>query len=277
MSEALSTLIALAIAEDLAGGVDVTSVATIPERQESTALFVTRAPGVIAGLSAATEVLHFVGIEKVVALVTDGTAVGAGTVILKATGKTQQLLLAERTALNFLTHLSGIATETRRWVNLVADTKCQIRDTRKTTPGWRLLEKEAVRAGGGTNHRLSLSDAALVKDNHIVAAGGVLEAFELVRNRYPDLPIEVEVDTLEQLNLVLAAKPALILLDNMSPLLCREAVALVAGRAALEASGGITFGNALEYAETGVDYLAIGALTHSFRALDIGLDLTMGK
>ena len=277
MSEALSTLIALAIAEDLAGGVDVTSVATIPERQESTALFVTRAPGVIAGLSAATEVLHFVGIEKVVALVTDGTAVGAGTVILKATGKTQQLLLAERTALNFLTHLSGIATETRRWVNLVADTKCQIRDTRKTTPGWRLLEKEAVRAGGGTNHRLSLSDAALVKDNHIVAAGGVLEAFELVRNRYPDLPIEVEVDTLEQLNLVLSAKPALILLDNMSPLLCREAVALVAGRAALEASGGITFGNALEYAETGVDYLAIGALTHSFRALDIGLDLTMGK
>lgn len=277
VSEALSTLIALAIAEDLAGGVDVTSVATIPERQESTALFVTRAPGVIAGLSAATEVLHFVGIEKVVALVTDGTAVGAGTVILKATGKTQQLLLAERTALNFLTHLSGIATETRRWVNLVADTKCQIRDTRKTTPGWRLLEKEAVRAGGGTNHRLSLSDAALVKDNHIVAAGGVLEAFELVRNRYPDLPIEVEVDTLEQLNLVLAAKPALILLDNMSPLLCREAVALVAGRAALEASGGITFGNALEYAETGVDYLAIGALTHSFRALDIGLDLTMGK
>ena len=277
VSEALSTLIALAIAEDLAGGVDVTSVATIPERQESTALFVTRAPGVIAGLSAATEVLHFVGIEKVVALVTDGTAVGAGTVILKATGKTQQLLLAERTALNFLTHLSGIATETRRWVNLVADTKCQIRDTRKTTPGWRLLEKEAVRAGGGTNHRLSLSDAALVKDNHIVAAGGVLEAFELVRNRYPDLPIEVEVDTLEQLNLVLAAKPALILLDNMSPVLCREAVGLVAGRAALEASGGITFANALEYAETGVDYLAIGALTHSFRALDIGLDLTMGK
>ena len=277
MSEALSTLIALAIAEDLAGGVDVTSVATIPEPQESTALFVTRSPGVIAGLSAATEVLHFVGIEKVEALVTDGTAVAANTVILKARGKTRQLLLAERTALNFLTHLCGIATETRRWVNLVADTKCQIRDTRKTTPGWRLLEKEAVRAGGGTNHRLSLSAAALVKDNHIVAAGGVLEAFKLVRKKYPDIPIEVEVDTLEQLILILVAKPGLILLDNMSPALCREAVALVAGRAALEASGGITFGNALEYAETGVDYLAIGALTHSFRALDIGLDLTMGK
>ena len=277
MSEALSTLIALAIAEDLAGGVDVTSVATILESQESTALFVTRAPGVIAGLNAATDVLHFVGIEKIVARVTDGTVVAADTVILEATGLTRQLLLAERTALNFLTHLSGIATETRRWVDLVADTKCQIRDTRKTTPGWRLLEKEAVRAGGGTNHRLSLSDAALVKDNHIVAAGGVLEAFELVRNKYPDIPIEVEVDTIEQLNLVLAANPDLILLDNMSPELCREAVALVAGHARLEASGGITFGNALEYAQTGVDYLAIGALTHSFKALDIGLDLTMGK
>ena len=277
MSDALSTLITLAIAEDLAGGVDVTSVATIPENQVSTALFVTRAPGVIAGLGAATEVLHYIGVNEVAALVTDGTAVAANTVILQATGDTRNLLLAERTTLNFLTHLSGIATETKRWVDLVADTKCQIRDTRKTTPGWRLLEKEAVRAGGGTNHRLSLSDAALVKDNHIVAAGGVLQAFESVRTKYPKIPIEVEVDTIEQLNLVLTANPDLILLDNMSPELCRKAVALVAGRAALEASGGITFGNALEYAQTGVDYLAIGSLTHSFKALDIGLDLTMGK
>ncbi len=272
----LSTLIALAIAEDLAGGVDVTSHATIPEHQESIALFVTRAAGVIAGISAAIEVLHYVGIEKVEALVTDGTKVEAHTLILKATGNTRQILLAERTALNFLTHLSGIATETRRWVDLVSGTKCLIRDTRKTTPGWRALEKAAVRAGGGTNHRLSLSDAALIKDNHIVAAGGVLEAFDFVRKYDPDISVEVEVDTLDQLHVILAAKPDLILLDNMSPALCIEAVALAAGQVKLEASGGITFANALEYAETGVDYLAVGALTHSAKSLDIGLDLMMG-
>ena len=277
VSDNLKTLISLALSEDLAGGVDVTSQATIPENQQSTALLVTRAAGVIAGVEAAIEVFHHVGITNVEVLVSDGAQVPAGTVILKATGNTRQLLLAERTALNFLTHLSGIATETKRWVDLVSGTHCKIRDTRKTTPGWRLLEKAAVRAGGGVNHRLSLSDAALVKDNHIVAAGGVLKAFELVRRDNPALPIEVEVDTLVQLKAVLEAKPDLILLDNMSPALCREAVEIVAGRAKLEASGGISLDNALEYALSGVDYLAIGALTHSAKVLDIGLDLVMGS
>jgi len=277
MTAQLSALITMALAEDLSGGVDITSVATIPEAQVSTAEFVTRKPGVIAGISVAIEVLQSLGITDIQIKVQDGEEVPNGTVILVARGNTRKLLLAERTALNFLTHLSGIATETRKWVEAIAGTNCQIRDTRKTTPGWRVLEKAAVRAGGGTNHRLSLSDAALVKDNHVIAAGGVLQAFELVRKNYPDKEIEVEVDNLEQLLEVINAEPDLILLDNMSPELCRAAVAIVAGRVKLEASGNITLVSALEYAQTGVDYLAIGALTHSAKALDIGLDLAMGN
>ena len=277
MTAQLSALITMALAEDLSGGVDITSVATIPEAQVSTAEFVTRKPGVIAGISVAIEVLQSLGITDIQIKVQDGEEVPTGSVILVARGNTRKLLLAERTALNFLTHLSGIATETRKWVEAIAGTNCQIRDTRKTTPGWRVLEKAAVRAGGGTNHRLSLSDAALVKDNHVIAAGGVLQAFELVRKNYPDKEIEVEVDNLEQLLEVINAEPDLILLDNMSPELCRAAVAIVAGRVKLEASGNITLVSALEYAQTGVDYLAIGALTHSAKALDIGLDLAMGN
>lgn len=277
MTTQLDALITMALAEDLAGGVDITSVATIPEAQMSTAEFISRKPGVIAGISVAIKVLQTLGITDIQIKVEDGEEVPTGTVILVARGNTRKLLLAERTALNFLTHLSGIATETRKWVETIAGTNCQIRDTRKTTPGWRVLEKAAVRAGGGTNHRLSLSDAALVKDNHVIAAGGVLQAFELVRKNYPDKEIEVEVDNLEQLLEVINAEPNLILLDNMSPELCRTAVAIVAGRVKLEASGSITLESALEYAQTGVDYLAIGALTHSAKALDIGLDLAMGN
>ena len=277
MSDSLDALIALAIAEDLAGGVDITSTATIPEEQISTAEFVSRKAGVIAGIDVAIRVLHTVGIADIDTPIHDGERVTPGRTILVARGSTRKLLLAERTALNFLTHLSGIATETSRWVDAIAGTSCQIRDTRKTTPGWRLLEKAAVRSGGGVNHRLSLSDAALVKDNHVVAAGGVLQAFELVRQKYPNTEIEVEVDNLEQLREVLVGNPDLILLDNMSPELCREAVAIVAGRTKLEASGGIDLESALAYAQSGVDYLAIGALTHSAKALDIGLDLTMGR
>ncbi len=277
MSDSLDALIALAIAEDLAGGVDVTSTATIPAEQISTAKFVSRQAGVIAGIDVVIRVLHTVGITDIATPIHDGERVTPGSTILLARGNTRKLLLAERTALNFLTHLSGIATETSRWVDAIAGTSCQIRDTRKTTPGWRLLEKAAVRAGGGVNHRLSLSDAALVKDNHVVAAGGVLQAFELVRQKYPDTEIEVEVDNLKQLQEVLVGSPDLVLLDNMSPELCRDAVAIVAGRAKLEASGGITLESALAYARSGVDYLAIGALTHSAKALDIGLDLTMGR
>jgi len=275
MNSSLETLVALAIAEDLAGGVDITSDATIPAEQISVAQFVTRSPGVIAGIPAAVAVLRSLGVTDISIPVTCAHQVEPGTLILQARGRTRELLLAERTALNFLTHLSGIATLTRAWVDAVSHTNCIIRDTRKTMPGWRELEKEAVRMGGGSNHRMSLSDAALVKDNHIVAAGGVLKAFDLVRTKYPDSLIEVEVDTLTQLREVLPGEPDLILLDNMTPALCAEAVAIVDGRARLEASGGITFARASEFAETGVDYLAIGALTHSAVALDIGLDLRM--
>ena len=277
MSDHVTELIALAFAEDLVGGVDITSVATIPTGQESIAQFVTRSAGVIAGVPVAIEVLRFAGIADISFSLHDGQYAPAGTVILEARGNTRKLLLAERTALNFLTHLSGIATLTKSWVDAINGTHCLIRDTRKTTPGWRILEKAAVRAGGGTNHRFALSDAALIKDNHIIAAGGVLAAFELVRNNYPDTEIEVEVDTLDQLREVLVAKPDSILLDNMTPSLCRQAVEIVNHSVKLEASGGITLESAREYAESGVDYLAIGALTHSAPVLDIGLDLTMGK
>ena len=277
MNGALEQLIQLAISEDLVGGEDITSNSTIPMEQVSVAEFVNRKPGVIAGIQVAVEVLNYLGITDISTPVADGQYVPAGTVILEARGNTRKLLLAERTTLNFLTHLSGIATETARWVSAVAGTKCQIRDTRKTTPGWRVLEKAAVKAGGGTNHRLSLSESALIKDNHIVAAGGVLSAFEKVRAKYPGKEIEVEVDNLNQLREVLEGSPDLILLDNMSPALCKEAVTLVNGRVKLEASGGITLESAFDYAQSGVDFLAIGALTHSAKALDIGLDLRMGK
>jgi nicotinate-nucleotide pyrophosphorylase (carboxylating) len=275
MVDSVQALIELALAEDLAGGEDITSNATIPENQNSIAEFVNRAPGVIAGIDVAVQVLTYLGISDVTRLVDDGDKVPAGTLLLTARGNTRKLLLAERTALNFLTHLSGIATLTSEWVAAISHTTCQIRDTRKTTPGWRLLEKSAVRAGGGRNHRLSLSDAALVKDNHIVVAGGVLPAFEKVRAAQPGVSIEVEVDNLEQLREVLVGKPDLILLDNMPPELCAEAVTIVNGAVKLEASGGITLSSAAAYAESGVDYLAIGAITHSAKALDIGLDLRM--
>ena len=277
MSDHLQELIARAIEEDLDGGVDITTVATIPADQVSLAKLVNRTAGVISGIPVAIEVLRYVGVTDISTALKDGQYVLPGTVILEASGKTRELLLAERTALNFLTHLSGIATLTKTWVDAVSGTKCLIRDTRKTTPGWRTLEKAAVRAGGGTNHRLSLSESALIKDNHIVAAGGVLKAFELVRKNFPAADIEVEVDTLDQLREVLVAKPDLILLDNMSPALCREAVEIVKRTAKLEASGGITLENARAYATSGVDYLAIGALTHSAPTLDIGLDLTWEK
>ena len=275
MTEGLKFLIERAIAEDLAGGIDITSHATIPENQQSVAQFVNRQKGVIAGIPAAIEVLKYLGINNVDAPVTCAHETAAGTVILEARGNTRALLLAERTTLNFLTHLSGIATLTRRWVDAISGTNCIVRDTRKTTPGWRELEKEAVRMGGGENHRMSLSESVLIKDNHILAAGGVLEAFKAVKSQYPDMLIEVEVDTLDQLSLILTQNPDLVLLDNMSTAQCKEAVAMALGKTKLEASGGLSLDNALAYAQTGVDYLAVGALTHSAQALDIGLDLRM--
>ncbi len=266
-------LVKAALAEDLDGGVDVTSVATIAADAELQAEFVARDSGVVAGIEMAKAVLTEVGVAGIEILVADGASVNAGDVLIKVSGNARAILLAERTALNFLGHLSGIATLTNKWVAAIAGTNCEIRDTRKTTPGWRELEKFAVRMGGGTNHRMSLSDAALIKDNHIAAAGGVKPAFNAVRSAFPTAPIEIEVDTLEQLAEVLPLKPDLVLLDNMTPEQCRGAVSLVAGQTKLEASGGITLDLARSYAETGVDYLAIGALTHSVKNFDIGLDV----
>jgi len=266
-------LVKAALAEDLAGGVDVTSVATISADATLEAEFVARETGVVVGIDMAKEVLTEVGVAGIELLVKDGDTVNAGDVLIRVSGNARAILLAERTALNFLGHLSGIATLTNQWVQAIAGTSCEVRDTRKTTPGWRELEKFAVRMGGGTNHRMSLSDAALIKDNHIAAAGGVKAAFNAVRSEFPTAPIEIEVDTLEQLAEVLPLKPDLVLLDNMSPEQCRAAVTLVAGQTKLEASGGITLDLARTYAETGVDYLAIGALTHSAKNFDIGLDV----
>ncbi|MFJ8668651.1 carboxylating nicotinate-nucleotide diphosphorylase [Streptomyces sp. NPDC093600] len=265
----------LAIEEDLDGGVDVTTVATVPEDAVATADFTAREAGVVAGLRVAEAILSIVCTEtfEVERHVEDGERVEAGQKLLSVTTRTRDLLTGERSALNLLCRLSGIATATRAWADALEGTRARVRDTRKTTPGLRALEKYAVRCGGGVNHRMSLSDAALVKDNHVVAAGGVAQAFKAVRELFPELPIEVEVDTLHQVREVLDAGADLILLDNFTPMETEEAVALVAGRAVLESSGRLTLENAAAYAATGVDYLAVGGLTHSSPILDIGLDL----
>ncbi|MER8045693.1 carboxylating nicotinate-nucleotide diphosphorylase [Streptomyces sp. NPDC094032] len=265
----------LAIAEDLDGGVDVTTVATVPEDAVATADFTAREAGVVAGLRVAEAVLSIVCTDEfeVERHVEDGERVEAGDKLLSVTARTRDLLTGERGALNILCRLSGIATATRAWADALEGTRAKVRDTRKTTPGLRALEKYAVRCGGGVNHRMSLSDAALVKDNHVVAAGGVAQAFKAVRELFPEVPIEVEVDTMHQVREVLDAGADLILLDNFTPGETEEAVALVAGRAVLESSGRLTLENAAAYAATGVDYLAVGGLTHSSPILDIGLDL----
>lgn len=265
-------LIKRAIAEDLAGGEDITSVATVAASSQIVADFVARKSGVIAGIEMAQGVLEEVGVSNIELFVHNGERVSAGKVLITVRGDTRAILLAERTALNFLGHLSGIATLTRMWVDAVDGTSCKVRDTRKTTPGMRLLEKAAVVAGGGTNHRLSLSDASLIKDNHIEAAGSVTEAFMRVREKFPNSQIEIEVDSLLQLQEVLPLKPDLVLLDNMSVEECRQAVVIAHGGVKLEASGGLNIENAKAYAMTGVDYLAVGALTHSAPNFDIGLD-----
>ena len=266
-------LIKRALAEDLDGGEDITSVATVSGSERVVADFVARKSGVIAGSAMAKATLEEVGLTDIALFVEDGAKVEAGQVLITVRGDTRAILLAERTALNFFGHLSGIATLTAKWVEQVQGTKCKVRDTRKTTPGYRALEKYAVRMGGGTNHRMSLSDAALIKDNHIAAAGGVVAAFAKVREKFPTAAIEIEVDTLDQLRQVSTQNPDLVLLDNMTPAQCAEAVALVAGKIKLEASGGITIENAQAYAQSGVDFIAVGALTHSAPVFDIGLDL----
>lgn len=273
--ELVQALVDLAISEDLMGGTDVTSLATIPEIQISELDLVTRSPGVIAGINIAALVFLSVANRKIEIeiCVEDGKKVEAKTCLLTAKGSTIDLLTAERTALNFLGHLSGIATTTNKWVSEISGTIAKVRDTRKTTPGLRLLEKYAVKAGGGTNHRMSLNDQALIKDNHIVAAGSIKNAVEKVKDKFPELEFEVEVDNLDQLNEALAVNAKLILLDNFSIDDLKKAVLAVNKKAKLEASGGITLENARKIAETGVDFIAVGALTHSAPVLDIGGDL----
>ena len=271
----IADLVQRTIAEDLDGGVDVTSVATVPAEQRGVLDLVARQDGVTCGAWVAAAVFDLVSDHDVTidVRVADGSTVQPGDVIVSIAGRTRDLLLGERPALNFLGHLSGVATATHAWAERLDGTGARVRDTRKTTPMLRTLEKYAVRCGGGVNHRMSLSDAALVKDNHIIAAGGVREAFAAVRERFPGVPVEVEVDDNEQLRAVLDAGADLVLLDNYSVDELREAVAITAGRARLEASGGLTLDDAKEVGSTGVDFLAVGALTHSSRVLDIGADL----
>ncbi len=237
-----------------------------------------RQPGVLAGLPVALAVLDTAGILPAAAepLRTDGDLIGAGTEVLRIQAPLRELLGAERTLLNFLTHLSGIATTTRTWVDTVSGTGCAVRDTRKTIPGLRQLEKYAVRCGGGLNHRMGLGDAALIKDNHVLAAGGVAKAIDAVRAAAPTLPLEVECDDLAQVGEALAAGAELILLDNMGVTDLRAAVDLARAypSARLEASGGLRLDTARAVAETGVHFISVGALTHSSPALDLGLDLT---
>jgi len=290
---AVAALIAVALAEDLAGGTDVTTAATVPAGARGQADVVARNSGVVAGLPVAQAVFWLAsgtaggpGVAPRVApqpgsddktestpRAADGDRVAAGQPVLTVTGRIAAVLTAERTALNLICHLSGIATLTRSWADAVAGTGTRVRDTRKTTPGLRALEKYAVRCGGGQNHRMSLSDAALIKDNHVAAAGSVSAAFAAVRAAAPGLPLEVECDTLEQVAEALAAGAELILLDNFDIPGLAAAVRLVGGRALVEASGGLSLSRARAVAETGVDYLAVGALTHSAPALDFGLDL----
>lgn len=271
--------IARGLDEDLRYGPDVTTLATVPASATTTASLVTREAGVVAGLDVAlltlNEVLGTNG-YRVLDRVEDGARVPPGEALMTLEAQTRGLLTAERTMLNLVGHLSGIATATAAWVDAVRGTKAKIRDTRKTLPGLRTLQKYAVRTGGGVNHRLGLGDAALIKDNHVAAAGSVVDALRAVRNAAPDLPCEVEVDSLEQLDAVLPEKPELILLDNFAVWQTQTAVQRRDSRAPtvmLESSGGLSLQTAATYAETGVDYLAVGALTHSVRVLDIGLDM----
>ncbi|HUB37533.1 MAG TPA: carboxylating nicotinate-nucleotide diphosphorylase [Streptosporangiaceae bacterium] len=276
---AVAGFVAAALAEDLAGGSDVTTSATVAADASGRADLMARSAGVVAGLPVAAAVFAQVSAGQHHAeldcteLAADGDQVVAGQPVLRVTGLIGPILTAERTALNLLCHLSGVATLTRQWADAVAGTGARVRDTRKTTPGMRALEKYAVRCGGGLNHRMALSDAALIKDNHVAAAGSVAAAFAAVRAQAPGLPLEVECDTLDQVAEALAAGADEILLDNFDVPDMAAAVALTGGRARLEASGGLTLATARAVAETGVDYLAVGALTHSAPALDIGLDL----
>ncbi|MGH3660374.1 MAG: carboxylating nicotinate-nucleotide diphosphorylase [Micromonosporaceae bacterium] len=282
---AVERIVRAALEEDLGGpdGVDVTSAATVAEEARDTAELVARADGVLAGMSVAAAVFDLaaeaagVGAVKFDPLRQDGDAVRRGDVLAVVEGPTRSLLTAERTALNLLCRISGVATATARWAQELRGTGAQVLDTRKTTPGLRLLEKYAVRVGGGGNKRMGLHDVAMVKDNHKLAAGGVGAAYRRVREAYPEVPVEVEVTTVDEALEAVDAGADFLLCDNMTPEQLRNVVEQVAGRAKLEATGGLTLSRARAYAETGVDFISVGALTHSAPILDIALDLRPRK
>ena len=272
-------VITRALDEDLQWGDDVTTRATIPADAEGTADVVARASGTLAGGPVAAAVAHVLAarhgetVESEI-VAADGSRVEPGQRVLTVRGRVATLLTAERTLLNLVSQLSGVATATAAWADALRGTDCAVRDTRKTVPGLRVLQKYAVRCGGGVNHRMGLGDAALIKDNHVLAAGSVTAAFDAVRSHAPEVPVEVECDTLEQVREAVDAGASLILLDNMTPDAARAAVAIAqAAGVATEASGGLTLADAASYAATGVDYIAVGALTHSAPVLDLGFDL----
>lgn len=274
-------LIELALTDDLGSAGDVTSQAVIPAELQGRAVFVARRPGVVAGLSAAALVCEAIDRQlQFNPQLNNGSRVNAGDRLATVAGPMRGILAAERTALNFMQRMSGIASETRRYVDAITGLPCRILDTRKTLPGWRLLDKYAVRAGGGHNHRLGLHDGILIKDNHLAAIGGgpdaVVRAVAAARARFGvSLPLEIEVDTLEQLDRALGCGPDMVLLDNMNPEQLREAVRRRNARAPgvlLESSGGVTLESVRALAESGVDRISVGALTHSVKALDIALD-----
>jgi nicotinate-nucleotide pyrophosphorylase (carboxylating) len=271
-----------ALDEDLGPDrLDVTSLATIPAERTDTGDLVARADGVVAGLAVAAAVYDLTPgatADRTVEFsvkARDGERVAAGDLLATVTGPTRTLLTAERTALNLLSRMSGVATHTRAWADALAGTGARVLDTRKTTPGLRILEKYAVRAGGGTNKRMGLYDVAMVKDNHKLAAGGVAAAYARIRTAFPTVPVQVEVTTVAEAVEAVEAGADFLLCDNMSPALLREVVVAVGGRAELEATGGLTLAVAREYAQTGVDYLSVGALTHSSPILDIAFDLRL--
>jgi nicotinate-nucleotide pyrophosphorylase (carboxylating) len=270
-----------ALDEDLRYGPDITTEVTVPADAVGIAEITPRQPGVLAGGPVALAVFERVLDDyAIIRQAPDGSRLVPGEPALIVRGPLRGLLTAERTALNLLTHLSGIATVTAKWVDAVAGTGCAVRDTRKTLPGLRLLEKYAVVQGGGVNHRLGLGDAVLIKDNHVLAAGSITAALTAARARAPDLPCEVEVDTLDQLDEALGLRAELVLLDNFTPEQCAEAVRrarAAGGITKLESSGGLTLDRARAYAETGVDFVSVGALTHSAPSLDLGMDLVSAK
>ncbi len=269
----IRAIVESALAEDIGSG-DITATLTVPERSLGRAAISARENGVVAGMDIAE--LAFKAVDPIVVFnrkLKDGDRVTPGDILAVVEGKSRSLLAGERVALNFLQRLSGIATKTARFVEMVAGTKARIVDTRKTTPGLRALEKYAVRVGGGQNHRFGLFDGILIKDNHIVAAGGVGKAVEAAKQGAPHtLKVEVEVRNLDELNEALSACADAVLLDNMDTKTIKKAVDITAGRAALEASGGVDENSVAAIASTGVDLISVGALTHSVRALDIGMD-----